>query len=81
MMIQQQSSLLRLGIRPVLASVGLGSPGLLLALLSLRPRQPVAAHWLAAAGTMAFCFQAAVLDLLVWTAFFPAQGTCSRKGT
>jgi hypothetical protein len=81
MMIRQPSSLLRLGIRPVLALVGLGSLGLLLALLSLRPRQPVAAHWLAVAGAVAFCIHTAVLDLLVWTAYFPAQGMCIRGGT
>ena len=71
-MIQQPSSLLWLGIRLVLALVGLGSAALLLALLSLRPRQPQAAYWPAIAGAVAFCIQTAVLDLFVWTAFFPA---------
>lgn len=37
-MVQYTSSVLWLGIRPVLALVGLGSGGLLWALLSLRPR-------------------------------------------
>ena len=72
-MVQQPSSLLWLGIRLVLALVGLGSVGLLLALLGLRPRQPAGAYWLAVAGSVAFCFQTAVLDLFVWTAFFPVQ--------
>jgi hypothetical protein len=67
-MVQQPSSLLWL----VLAVVGLASVALLLALLSLRPRQPVRAYWLAVAGSLAFCIQTAVLDLLVWTALFPA---------
>jgi hypothetical protein len=71
-MIQQPSSILWLGIRLVLAVVGLGSVGLLLALLSLRPRQPARAYWLAVAGAVAFCTQTAVLDLFVWTALFPA---------
>jgi hypothetical protein len=71
-MVQQPSSLLWLGIRLVLAVVGLASVALLLALLSLRPRQPVRAYWLAVAGSLAFCIQTAVLDLLVWTALFPA---------
>ena len=71
-MIQQPSSLLWLGIRLVLALVGIGSVALLLALLRLRPRQPPAAYWLAVAGAVAFCIQTAVLDLFVWTAFFPA---------
>jgi hypothetical protein len=70
-MVQQASSLLWLGIRLVLALVGLGSVGLLLALVALRPHQPTRAYWLAVAGSVAFCFQTAVLDLFVWTAFFP----------
>jgi hypothetical protein len=70
-MVQQPSSLLWLLIRLVLALVGLGSVGLLLALLSLQPRQPARAYWLAVAGNVAFCFQTAVLDLFVWTACFP----------
>ena len=71
-MIQQPSSALWLAIRLVLALVGLGSVGLLLALLTLRPRRPRTAYWLAAAGAVAFCIQTAVLDLFVWTAYFPA---------
>ena len=71
-MVQQPSSLLWLGIRVVLAAVGAGSVGLFLGLLSLRPRRPAGAYWLAVAGSLAFCFQTAVLDLFVWTAFFPA---------
>jgi hypothetical protein len=71
-MVQQPSGLLWLGIRLVLAVVGLASVALLLALLGLRPRQPVSAYWLAVAGSLAFCIQTAVLDLLVWTALFPA---------
>ena len=71
-MVQQPSSILWLGIRLVLGAVGVGSVALLLALLSLQPRQPARAYWLAVAGSVAFCFQTAVLDLFVWTAFFPA---------
>jgi hypothetical protein len=70
-MVQQPSSLLWLGIRLVLALVGLGSVGLLLALLLLRPRQPATAYWLALVGSVAFFFQTTLLDLFVWTAFFP----------
>jgi hypothetical protein len=43
-MVQQPSSLLWLGIRLILALVGLGSVALLWALLSLRSRQPAAAY-------------------------------------
>jgi hypothetical protein len=70
-MVQEPSSILWLGIRLVLVVVGLGSVGLLLALLSLRPRHPARAYWLAVAGGVAFCIQTAVLDLFVWTAYFP----------
>jgi hypothetical protein len=71
-MVQQPSTILWLGIRLVLIAVGIGSVALLLALLSLRPRQPARAYWLAVAGCLAFCFQTAVLDLFVWTVLFPA---------
>jgi hypothetical protein len=71
-MVQQPSAALWLGIRLVLALVGVGSVGLLLALLGLRPRQHTRAYWLAVGGSVAFCFQTAVLDLLVWTSLFPA---------
>ena len=70
-MVQQAGSLLWVGIRLVLALVGLGSVGLLLALLTWRPRRPAGAYLLAVAGSVAFCLQTAVLDLFVWTAFFP----------
>jgi hypothetical protein len=71
-MVQRPSSILWLGIRVVLVLVGLGSVALLLALLNLRPRQPARVYWLAVAGGVAFCIQTGVLDLLVWTALFPA---------
>ena len=71
-MVQQPGSLLWLSIRLVLALVGFSGVALLLALLSLRPRRPVAAYWLAVVGAAAFCIQTAVLDLFVWTAYFPA---------
>ncbi len=71
-MVQQPGSLLWLSIQLVLALVGLSGVALLLALLSLRPRRPAAAYWLAVVGAVAFCIQTAVLDLFVWTAYFPA---------
>jgi len=70
--VQQPSGPLWLLIRLVLALVGLASVGLLLALVALRPRQPTRAYWLAVGGSVAFCFQTAVLDLFVWTSLFPA---------
>jgi hypothetical protein len=53
------------------AAVGVGSLGLLAALVGLRPR-PVTGGWrLALVGLVAFGFQTAVLDALVWPACFP----------
>jgi hypothetical protein len=60
-----------IAIRLVLAVVGLGSLGLLAALLAVRPREPAWAHVLAVAGCAAFAVQTALLDALVWPAFFP----------
>jgi hypothetical protein len=54
-MVRQPGSLLWLGIRGVLTLAGLGSAGLLLALLALRPRRPAKAYWLAIVGSLAFC--------------------------
>ncbi len=70
-MVQQPSGTLWFLIRLVLALVGVASIGLLLALLGLQPRQPARVYWLAVAGSVAFSFQTAVLDLFVWTALFP----------
>jgi hypothetical protein len=57
-------------IRVVLTVVGLAALAIVAALLALRPRQPVVGYWLAVAGSVAFAWQTAVLDALVWTAFF-----------
>ena len=48
--------------------------GLPAALLALRPRQPRWAYWLAVAGSLPFALQTAVLDALLWPAFFPSGG-------
>ena len=66
----QHSTGLYWAIRIVLAVVGLGSLALLAALLSLRTGGSSYAYWLAVAGSAAFCLQTAVLDALVWPAFF-----------
>lgn len=50
-----------------LALVGLGSTGMLLALLGLRPRPAGGMYWLAVAGAFFLFLQTAVLDALVWT--------------
>lgn len=58
-------------IRVVLALVGIGSLGLLAALIGLTPARPRAFHRLAIAGAVAFCVQTALLDAIVWPAYFP----------
>jgi hypothetical protein len=58
-------------IRIVLAAVGLGSVGLLAAIVAVRTPSAVAARRLAMIGCAAFCLQTAVLDAIVWPAFFP----------
>lgn len=69
-MVEQPSTWLWFIIRVVLAIVGLSSLGLLAALLFLRPRKRIWAFWIAFAGTVGFSLQTAVLDALVWTAYF-----------
>ena len=59
------------GVRLVLSITGIASLLLLGALVAAQPAAPVWAHRLAVAGAVAFCFQTAVLDALVWTAYFP----------
>lgn len=71
-MLEEPSTVLWLLIRVVLAITGLSSLALLAALITLKPRQSGWAYWLAVAGSVFFCLQTAVLDALVWPAFFPA---------
>lgn len=59
------------GIRIDLAAVAAGALGLLLALLRLAPAPPPG-RTLAVLGLLPFCVQTALLDALVWPAFFPA---------
>jgi len=70
-MVAAPSPLLWAAIRACLALVGLGSLGVLAALALVRPGPPPALRALALAGAAAFCLQTAVLDALVWPAFFP----------
>jgi hypothetical protein len=58
-------------IRSTLAAVGIGAVGLLAGLVSGRPAAPSVAHKLAVAGSLAFCSQTAILDAVVWPAYFP----------
>jgi hypothetical protein len=71
-MLESPSDGLWWAIRLTLAAVAIGSLGLLAGLVAVRPRSPSLAHKLAVAGSVAFCFQTAILDAVVWPAFFPA---------
>ena len=58
------------GIRTVLAIVGLASIALVWALLSLQTKVPGISYWLAVAGSSYFAFHTAVLDAIIWPALF-----------
>jgi hypothetical protein len=70
-MLESPSGGLWLAIRLVLFAVGIGSLGLLGALVAVRPHTPSVAYTLAIAGSIAFCSQTVLLDALVWPAYFP----------
>jgi hypothetical protein len=57
-------------VRIDLAAVGLASISLLIALLNVEPRFPRWAHRLALAGCVGLCLQTAILDAIVWVAYF-----------
>jgi hypothetical protein len=59
-----------IGIRAVLALVGLGAIALVWALLSLQLDTRGVAYWLAVAGAGYFAFHTAILDAIVWAALF-----------
>lgn len=58
-------------VRLILTVVGLAAVFLLWALWMVTPRQPAWAHTLALVGAFFFCLQTAVLDMLVWTIYYP----------
>jgi len=69
-MLEHPSGFLWWAIRATLAIVGLASLCLLAALLTVEPAEPRMAYWFAVAGSAAFCVQTAIMDALVWPAFF-----------
>lgn len=69
-MLAAPSAALWLAIRLVLFAVGAGSLGMLAALILRRPRSIDALDIAAIAGCIAFCVQTALLDALVWPAYF-----------
>jgi hypothetical protein len=58
-------------IRLVLGAVGIGSLGILAAIIAVRPVSAPGARRVALAGSAAFCLQTAVMDALIWPAYFP----------
>lgn len=64
------STAMWVGIRVVLAVVGLASIALIWALLTLKTQTSGVAYWLAVAGSVYFAFHCAVLDAIVWAALF-----------
>jgi len=73
LLIEHPGNQIWLADRLVLTIVGLASLGMLSALLSVQPRKPVLAFWLAITGCIFFCIQTAILDALVWTNYFFIQ--------
>ncbi len=69
-MLENDSEALWSAIRAVLAITGAGSLALLSLLLLLQPRRPRLPYVLAAMGLCAFAFQTAVLDAVIWPAYF-----------
>jgi len=78
-MLEHPSSALWWAIRVTLAVVGLASLALLAVLLILGPSDSTSLYWLAVAGSAAFCIQTAVLDMLVWPAYFPVKSQNSNR--
>jgi hypothetical protein len=70
-MLESPSPALWAAIRTVLALVAVGSLGLVAALALARPVEAPIARAIAIAGALAFSFQTALLDALVWPAYFP----------
>ena len=71
MMIEAPSMILWCAIRGVLSLTGLASLGLLAVLITLDHQKRSGEQWVAIIGCVFFCVQTAVLDALVWTAYFP----------
>jgi hypothetical protein len=71
MLLAAPSPGLWLAIRSVLALVGIGSLGLLVAIASASAHAAPRARRAAIVGAGFFALQTAVLDALVWPAYFP----------
>jgi hypothetical protein len=69
-MIEAPSPALWLAIRAVLAAVGIGAAGLLVVLVRMARARGGALRWAAVAGAVPFFTQTAILDAIVWPAFW-----------
>lgn len=72
LLIQAPSPGLWLAVRVCLFLVGLGSAGLLYALLRLALHRRDRLAWVGVAGAVPFFVQTGVLDALIWPAYYPA---------
>lgn len=70
-MLEAPSAALWWLIRIDLLAVGVGALAIVVGLLTLRPRESTPFWALAVAGASALALQTAVLDALVWPAYFP----------
>ena len=57
-------------VRVVLFIVGFASLALTIALLTMQPRNPDTAYWLAVAGAALFSVQTLIMDAFIWAANF-----------
>ena len=71
-MLESPGPALWLSIRAVLALVGAGSLALIFAVCVAGPADAPWSRRAAVAGALFFCLQTALLDALVWPAYFPA---------
>jgi len=70
-MLAAPSAALWMAIRVTLALVGLGSLGLMAAVATATPQDAPGARRIALVGSLFFSIQTAVLDALIWPAYFP----------
>jgi hypothetical protein len=71
-MLDAPSAALWAAIRLVLFLVGIGSLGLIAAVATARPVEAPIARGIAIAGAIPFAIQTALLDALIWPAYFPS---------
>jgi hypothetical protein len=72
-MLESPSAQLWWAVRLTLGLVGIGSVGLFAALAVVKSPRTAGARGAALIGSALFCLQTAVLDALVWPAFFPVD--------